>query len=1048
MARIFDVGPLPQMTLPPAIDTQTIAPIDLKFMGQMMTDKNKTDIMARNADRQMMMAETSALHKMVDDMTGILKNPDGTDMTPYTKYQEEVFNRTKQRMNAAVSSVFDLYDRKDYPAAYRQMFTSQNEILQDKDFVRAYNENKAISKIQQTQNLDEWGVNKLLTEAADYTTPLEPEKLTLSNYAKFDAEGAIKPFIDSIKPVETSDYQMFDMDPTDVTRMREGQIKIEQQQPAWVLEQQLKSMIDSSPRFQKYLQDRDISPEQYIQSTLAPHLIQGIGTSYIYEKDDNGNYTLDEDGNKKVVGVYRIKSKEGKELAEDKGGDKKDGSSSGSGGGYSWDFMMSNATGATDQTVFNMEGIETVDAFKNTYYAAESQYQTVKQAFDVQTKGLNIVGTDNSGDRVQDIINTVSKLGDLDLAKKQIKFLKKDGTEDIAAENNFFSTLFPQTVKAYTERQILAKGEEELMKDTYDYVAKSFSGGQEGLAQLGITKGANGEVVFPSNYGKIHDTQRGQDIQNSIPWQGKDRLDSSVSQVDYQKDEIDKLLSKRMDKNLNERYDKYFKEEADVLKYWVIPDEASGEKYEQARQVSDQIKQQVLGNKIDFYAADVTLNNGLPMTIKKLNKKGGKPQSDNYKEWKDLDVVGVGIDAERSHFFVTAYPRVQVSDTDFFSLSNEKLENQHIEDLNGKKYLVSDTPIIIPWNKFGDSFYETFYSKFKSYKGLYDALVAEINESLPEGTPIKVDMGGRDVYITPNGPVGTNRTYGLYAPKEAVGDIEPNGPNDLPGNTTSNVSTPKTSTAPVAPIATDNIPLSIIGDNTEAVKGASDMADLFAEYPYLKDVVGGVPTNVTKSETQPVSTASTANTKANKDHGMGRVYNGTLTDITGILERATTGRFVKTKEQREAEDQALTNDLFPHLNFQKSGKGENTNEVKNLTADAIRGLQKFDSFIQDNFAKLYPQAAKPVITSSYRTPERNGEVGGASASEHLRGNAIDINFYGPYGRQLTVALDKARKKGTEAYHNLLTELFGTKDVVVLDPNNDPDHKDHIHVEFK
>jgi uncharacterized protein YcbK (DUF882 family) len=1051
MSRIFDVGPLPQMTLPPAIDTQTVAPIDLKFLGQMLNDKSRTDIMAKNADRQMRMSEMTSLHKLVDDMTGILKNPDGSEMTPYSKYQEEVFSRTKQKMNTAASNVFDLYDRGDYSTAYKSMFDAQNQILQDKDFLKAYNENKSISKILQTQNLDEWSVGSLVKEAADYTTPIENEKLALSNFAKFDADKAIESFITSMKPVETSDYQMFDIDPTAVTRMREGQVKIEHQQPSWVLEQQLKSMIDNSPRFQKYLDDRGISQEDYIKSTIAPHLIQGIGASYIYEEDDQGNYVLDEEGNKKVIGVYRIKDKEGKEVVENK--ESKD-SSSGGAGGHSWDFMMNNATGATDPTLFNMEGIETFDAFRNTYYAAESQYQMVKQAFDVQTKGLNITGTENTGDRIQDIMNTVTKLGDLDLAKKQIKFLRKDGTEDVAAENNFFNTLYPQTVKAYTERQILAKGEEKLMENTYDYVAKNFSGGEEGLAKLGITKGAKGEVVFPPSYGNVYQNRQTQPTQMIG---GLDPGPQTPGKNPQQ--EIADLMSTKMDKNLESRYDKYFKEEADVLKYWVIPDEATGEKYEQARQISNQITQQVLGNKIDFYASDATINNGLPMYMKKLNENGEKPQSDKYAEWKDLDVVGIGIDAERGNFFVTAYPRVQVLDSDFFELGNEKLENQHIEDVNGKKFLVSDTPIIIPWNKFGDSFYETFYSKFKSYAGLYDALAAQMNEELPEGTPIRVDMGGRDVYITPNGPVGTDRSYNLYAPKEIVPSIETNGPDDLPGTTTSNVSTPKSTgyiePAPKPAVDPTGVSLGVTQDAAKASEGAAEMQELFDENPYLKAVVGAVPQNVTKSETGQVSTTP-ANTgtivadNANTKPAIGRVYNGSLQDITALLEKATTGQYVKTNEQREADKQALANEMLPHLDFQASGKGENTNHLKNLTAEAINGLKTFDKFIERNFARAQPQAAKPVITSTYRTEERNNapDVRGAKNSHHLTGNAIDIDYYGAYGRQLAVALNKARKQGTETYNNLLTELFGTKDVYVLDPYNDPKgHNDHIHVQF-
>jgi hypothetical protein len=54
-------------------------------------------------------------------------------------------------------------------------------------------------------------------------------------------------------------------------------------------------------------------------------------------------------------------------------------------------------------------------------------------------------------------------------------------------------------------------------------------------------------------------------------------------------------------------------------------------------------------------------------------------------------------------------------------------------------------------------------------------------------------------------------------------------------------------------------------------------------------------------------------------------------------------------------------------------------------------------FVFDWFAKKFLPAFKPVITSEYRTPDHNSEVGGAVDSAHVYGLARDFVLQYPNG---------------------------------------------------
>lgn len=66
-----------------------------------------------------------------------------------------------------------------------------------------------------------------------------------------------------------------------------------------------------------------------------------------------------------------------------------------------------------------------------------------------------------------------------------------------------------------------------------------------------------------------------------------------------------------------------------------------------------------------------------------------------------------------------------------------------------------------------------------------------------------------------------------------------------------------------------------------------------------------------------------------------------------------------------------------------------------------------DSYLVSILDTLRNQVGKPVyITSGYRTPTRNKEVGGAKYSYHMRGMAADIRIEGMTAKEIANKLNK------------------------------------------
>lgn len=66
-----------------------------------------------------------------------------------------------------------------------------------------------------------------------------------------------------------------------------------------------------------------------------------------------------------------------------------------------------------------------------------------------------------------------------------------------------------------------------------------------------------------------------------------------------------------------------------------------------------------------------------------------------------------------------------------------------------------------------------------------------------------------------------------------------------------------------------------------------------------------------------------------------------------------------------------------------------------------------DEYLGSILNILRSRVGKPVhITSGYRTPTRNKEVGGAKYSYHMRGQAADIRIEGMTAKEIAKELDR------------------------------------------
>lgn len=82
-------------------------------------------------------------------------------------------------------------------------------------------------------------------------------------------------------------------------------------------------------------------------------------------------------------------------------------------------------------------------------------------------------------------------------------------------------------------------------------------------------------------------------------------------------------------------------------------------------------------------------------------------------------------------------------------------------------------------------------------------------------------------------------------------------------------------------------------------------------------------------------------------------------------------------------------------------------KVKEFACKDLSPIVFIDEYLWTTLSILRTRIGKPVIiTSGYRTPTRNKEVGGAKYSYHMRGMAADIRVDGMTAKELANKLDK------------------------------------------
>lgn len=103
-----------------------------------------------------------------------------------------------------------------------------------------------------------------------------------------------------------------------------------------------------------------------------------------------------------------------------------------------------------------------------------------------------------------------------------------------------------------------------------------------------------------------------------------------------------------------------------------------------------------------------------------------------------------------------------------------------------------------------------------------------------------------------------------------------------------------------------------------------------------------------------------------------------------------------------------------------------------LSAEVSANLRAVDTLVRQA-ARIV--GSNPVITSGYRTPERNADVNGVPNSQHLDGTAADVVFQGVPIATVAQRLNAAIERG---------ELEAGQ-VIYYPQEVDPSNKGHVHL---
>lgn len=1059
MARIFDVGPLPQISAPQILDTQPLIPFDLGGMAQSVNQKMQLD-------RQKQAMDLNYLTKFSDDLEGLLKSADGSFLNPISGYHKKAFENVASEMDKAISSMVKSIDMGDYKGAYQTMFEAKSRIKSNTDYKRTLQELGLFKDRLAEKDLDPFAINSLYEELSKSDTEFDLSRFNRSELALFDEAAASKAYAEAIKAKEASIYEAFpigNMDPKLQEAWARGDVKYEVQKSPDELKKGLRDMISSNPSYERYLKNRGINVDTYIDSVVNPHLLTNLpGAEYIYTPDPTT-------GQDKLSGIRRAVSRTGVELlAEDAANIAKKRGESGGGEAGAYVSMFDGPINSTQAIVRNTPDTVDFKSFRTAFNNAYNNYYNVGQAITEAYKGKTIQGLVSTGNTIDDLVNTVGQLG-LDKAMENIKVLNSDGTVDQEAENRLLNKTLPEALTAYMQKTIFMKGNERLLEGSYDKIKNEFikkGGKEEEFNAMGITSGVNGMAVFPDTFDLDKRSEEYKFVNDPATNRAGNVFDPAAAAANKVRD-IHKSL---IDSKLQDRYKQFFEKDADVMQYWVLPQE-TGKEYSPMRIQADNINLSVVNNDTSFYSSDYDLAKGLPMTLSELTAKD-MPKGEGIGDkqaWDNVAIKGIGIDPQTGEFFAYGFPRSSMSKDEFDAYEgarkNTQYTNQTIEKDGDNYYLRSKKGIIIPWNKFGNEFYASYFEKMGSYEGLYSSLVQSMEEKVPEGQPVRIDIGGRPVFITPSGPIGPDRIYTASVPGQIVPHVD--GPGPVQGATSSGNTpveyehdgrkytvkkiTPTTepTKAPDTSFKYNGKDVSVRNISDPEVEAAQERLNSLGESrPYIQNLLEKPAEEVTKEisyngrkgtvtqKTDPDPTGF--NTFLQNAEQSTKIYQGTSSAMEQILKRGATYIDTLSKEQKTT---VLDPANFKAIKFKSNSYG--TNSPVNLSSRAASAVVHYDRYIASNFSG---KEMESWVTDTLRTPDQNKATKGSGTnSDHMSGDAFDIRL-NKVGNLLWEQYQQTEKKGSEAKSKFLMDLFGTTDVSF--EYHTKGTAPHIHVEMK
>ena len=920
MARIFDVGPLPQISAPQILDTQPLIPFDLGGMAQSVNQKMQLD-------RQKQAMDLNYLTKFSDDLEGLLKSADGSFLNPISNYHKKAFENVASEMDKAIASMVKSIDMEDYKGAYQTMFEAKSRIKSNTDYKRTLQELGLFKDRLSEKDLDPFAINSLYEELSKSDKEFDLSRFNRSELALFDEAAASKAYGEAIKAKEASIYEAFpigNMEPSLKEAWARGDVKYEVQKAPEELKQGLRDIIASNPSYERYLKNRGIDPETYINSVVNPHLLTNLpGAEYIYTPDPTT-------GKEKLSGIRRAISRTGVELlAEDAANIAKKRGEAGGDAAGAYVSMFDGPINSTQATVRNTP--ETVDfkSFRTAFQNAYNNYYNVGQAIDEAYKGKTIQGLVGSGNTIDNLVETVGQLG-IDKAMENIKVLNPDGTVDQEAENRLLNRTLPEALTAYMQKAIYMKGNERLLEGSYDKIKSEFikkGGKEEEFNALGITSGVNGMAVFPDTF----DIDKRSEEYKFVSDPATNKAGNVFDPVAAAANKVRDIHKSLIDSKLQDRYKQFFEKDADFLQYWVLPQE-TGKEYAPMRIQADNINLSVVNNDTSFYSSDYDLAKGLPMTLSELTAKDAPKGIDKKQAWDNIAIKGIGIDPQTGEFFAYGFPRVSLSTEEYDNYKgakqNNAFTNQTIEEEGSNKYLRSKKGIIIPWNKFGPEFYASYFEKMGSYEGLYSSMIESMEEKVPMGQPIRIDIGGKPIFITPTGVVGKDKIYTASVPGQIVPHVD--GPGPVQGATSSGTTpveyehdgrkyTVKKITPTPEPTAVPNTSFKYNGKDVSVrhlsdpeVEAAQERLDSLGESkPYLQNLLepnqfdyNGKTVTVTKKPSQNLGPVNqTTPQKSPMDEFLAnaekttKIYQGDASAIETLLERGA--HYINTLSKEE-----------------------------------------------------------------------------------------------------------------------------------------------------